>query len=64
LICDYRLPGEENAIQIIRRLCAVAGTAIPAALISGDAAPESLREIKASDFPCLPSLWHRQSCVR
>ncbi len=53
LICDYRLPGEENGIQIIRRLCAVAGTAIPAALISGDAAPESLREIKTSGFPLL-----------
>ncbi len=54
LLCDYRLPGEETGIQVIRRVCEVAGTGIPAALISGDTAPESVREAKASGYPVLP----------
>lgn len=54
LLCDYRLPGQETGIQVIRRLREVAGTAIPAALISGDTAPESVRETKASGYPVLP----------
>lgn len=49
-----RLPGDETGIQVIQWLCARAGTAIPAALISGDTAPESLREAKASGYPVLP----------
>lgn len=54
LLCDYRLPGAETGIQVIRRLHAAAGTSIPAALVSGDSAPESLREAKASGYPLLP----------
>ena len=54
LLCDYRLPGAETGIDVIRRLQAVAGTAIPAALVSADTAPESLRAAKASGFPLLP----------
>lgn len=53
LLCDYRLPGEETGIQVIQRLREVAGTEIPAALISGDTAPESVREAKASGHPVL-----------
>ncbi len=54
LLCDYRLPGEETGISVIRRLREVAGTEIPAALVSGDTAPESVREAKASGYPVLP----------
>jgi len=54
LLCDYRLSGEETGIQVIRRLQEVAGTAIPAALVSGDTAPESVREAQASGYPVLP----------
>jgi len=53
LLCDYRLPGTETGITVVRRLREVAGAAIPAALISGDTAPESLRAAKASGLPLL-----------
>jgi CheY-like chemotaxis protein/two-component sensor histidine kinase len=54
LLCDYRLAGGETGIEVTRRLHAVAGIEIPAALVSGDIAPESLREAKASRYPVLP----------
>jgi CheY-like chemotaxis protein len=53
LLCDYRLPGAATGVQVIQRLHAVAGAAIPAALVSGDIAPESQREAKASGYPVL-----------
>jgi CheY-like chemotaxis protein len=53
LLCDYRLPGGETGIEVIRRLQAVAGRAIPAALVSADTAPESLSAAKESGFPLL-----------
>ncbi len=54
LLCDYRLPGAETGIEVIRRLQAVAGRAIPAALVSADTAPESLQTMRASGYPMLP----------
>lgn len=54
LLCDYRLPGAETGIEVIRRLQTVAGRAIPAALVSADTAPESLQETRASGIPLLP----------
>jgi signal transduction histidine kinase/ActR/RegA family two-component response regulator len=54
LLCDYLLPGGESGADVIRRLHAAAGIAIPAALISGDTAPETLQDIKASGYPLLP----------
>lgn len=53
LLCDYRLPGGETGIEVIRRLQAVAGRAIPAALVSADTAPESLLAARASGYPLL-----------
>lgn len=53
LLCDYRLPGAETGIEVIQRLQAAAGRAIPAALVSADTAPESLRTAKESGFPLL-----------
>jgi signal transduction histidine kinase/CheY-like chemotaxis protein len=53
LLCDYRLPGAETGISVVRRLRDLARYEIPAALISGDTAPESLREAKASGLPLL-----------
>jgi CheY-like chemotaxis protein len=53
VLCDYRLPGAETGISVIRRLRDLARFEIPAALISGDTAPESLREAKASGLPLL-----------
>jgi signal transduction histidine kinase len=54
LLCDYLLPGGESGTAIIRRLRAAAGIAIPAALISGDTAPETLQKVKESGYPLLP----------
>jgi signal transduction histidine kinase/ActR/RegA family two-component response regulator len=54
LLCDLRLPGAETGIQVVRRVHELAGTAIPAALVSGDTAPEALREARASGYPLLP----------
>jgi len=48
VLCDYRLPGAETGISVVRRLREIARHEIPAALISGDTTPESLREAKAS----------------
>ena len=53
LLCDYRLPGNETGIEVIARLRALAGAPIPAAVVSADTAPESLRKIKASGYPVL-----------
>jgi CheY-like chemotaxis protein len=53
LLCDYRLPGEETGISVVRRLREMALYEIPAALVSGDTAPESLRMAKASGLPLL-----------
>jgi signal transduction histidine kinase/ActR/RegA family two-component response regulator len=53
LLCDYRLSGAETGIEVIRRLSAAASKSIPAALVSGDTAPESLRAAKASGYPVI-----------
>jgi signal transduction histidine kinase/CheY-like chemotaxis protein len=53
IICDYRLPGGENGIEVVRRLQAIGAGAPPALLITGDTAPERLREAEASGLPVL-----------
>ncbi len=53
IICDYRLRDEENGIAVIQRLQAACAAAVPAVLISGDTAPERLREAKASGYRLL-----------
>ena len=53
ILCDYRLPNGETGIQVIQRLRATAGMAIPAALVSGDTAPEWTREAQESGFTIL-----------
>ena len=53
IICDYRLRGEENGIAVIQRLQSTCAADVPAVLISGDTAPERLREAKASGYRLL-----------
>jgi CheY-like chemotaxis protein len=53
IICDYRLRDEENGIAVIQRLQAACAADVPAVLISGDTAPERLREAKASGYRLL-----------
>lgn len=53
ILCDYRLPGEENGIDVIRRLQAEFNEDIPAVLITGDTAPDRLQEAHDSGFVVL-----------
>jgi len=53
VLCDYRLPAGETGDMVIRRLRERFGPHLPAALITGDTAPERLREAKTSGIPLL-----------
>jgi CheY-like chemotaxis protein/anti-sigma regulatory factor (Ser/Thr protein kinase) len=44
LVCDWRLRGEETAMSVVERLRARFTDPIPTLLITGDTAPERLRE--------------------
>lgn len=46
ILCDYRLSVGETGIDTIRRLRKASGLQIPASLVSGDTAPERLREAR------------------
>jgi signal transduction histidine kinase/DNA-binding NarL/FixJ family response regulator len=59
IISDYRLRDGRTGFDVIERIRRAFGTPIPAFLISGDTAPERLREARASGFyllhkPVLP----------
>jgi signal transduction histidine kinase/CheY-like chemotaxis protein len=59
IISDYRLGDERTGFEVIEDLRRSIGTDIPAFLISGDTAPERLREASASGYyllhkPVLP----------
>jgi two-component system, sensor histidine kinase len=53
IISDYRLGGDRTGIQAIEQLRKVIGTEIPAFLISGDTAPERLRDASEHGFHLL-----------
>jgi CheY-like chemotaxis protein len=53
IICDYRLRGQENGIDVIQRLQAEYNEDIPAMLITGDTAPDRLKEAQESGFVLL-----------
>ena len=53
LIVDYRLRRHASGIETIGRLRERAGTAIPALVITGDTAPDRLREAQVSGYPLL-----------
>jgi two-component system, sensor histidine kinase len=53
ILCDYRLPGEENGIDVIRRLQSEFNEDIPAILITGDTAPDRLQQAHDSGFVVL-----------
>ncbi len=52
IIADFRLRQNENGIETVRRLRARLGD-VPALMVSGDTAPERLREAQASGLPFL-----------
>jgi signal transduction histidine kinase/CheY-like chemotaxis protein len=53
IICDYRLQDGENGLDVIRRLQAEYNEEIPALLVTGDTAPERIREAESSGYPLL-----------
>ena len=52
IVADFRLPLYENGIETVKRLRARIGD-VPALMVSGDTAPERLREAQASGLPFL-----------
>jgi CheY-like chemotaxis protein len=50
IICDYHLQGGQTGIAAIELIRAAFGSHIPAFLMSGDAAPERLREANAAGY--------------
>ena len=50
IIADYRLRDGRTGVQAIARLHSEFGQAIPALIISGDTAPDRLREVAGSGF--------------
>jgi signal transduction histidine kinase/CheY-like chemotaxis protein len=53
IICDYRLRGRENGLEVIRRMRAAMGSMVPAILVTGDTAPENIRQALAGGHPLL-----------
>jgi signal transduction histidine kinase/CheY-like chemotaxis protein len=53
ILCDYRLRDGENGIAVIQRLQSEFNEEIPALLITGDTAPDRLKEARASGFRLL-----------
>jgi two-component system, sensor histidine kinase len=53
IICDYRLRGEENGIDVIRLLQVECQQQVPAVLITGDTAEDRLIEAQASGLVLL-----------
>ncbi len=51
VIADYRLREYKTGVQAIRRVQGECGIAMPALIITGDTAPDRLREVAASGFP-------------
>jgi CheY-like chemotaxis protein len=48
LVCDYRLPHGMTAIQVIKRMRELWGGDLPAVVLTGDTASETLHEIHDS----------------
>jgi CheY-like chemotaxis protein len=53
IISDWRLADGQSGIDAIERVRAALGTRVPAFIITGDTAPERLREASAGGFPLL-----------
>jgi two-component system, sensor histidine kinase len=53
MIVDYRLRHHASGIETIGRLRALAAVPVPAMIITGDTAPDRLREAEASGYPLL-----------
>ncbi len=53
IVSDYRLRGDENGIQVVELLRSEFNVDVPALLVTGDTAPDRLRDAEASGLPIL-----------
>ena len=53
ILCDFRLRDGRTGIEPIQTLRDAFGAAIPAALLTGDTAPDTIQTIRASGLPVL-----------
>jgi len=53
IVSDYRLRGKENGIQVVEMLRNEFNIDVPALLVTGDTAPDRLRDAEASGLPIL-----------
>jgi signal transduction histidine kinase/CheY-like chemotaxis protein len=53
IVSDYRLRDNENGIQVVEALRSEFNVDIPALLVTGDTAPDRLRDAEASGLPIL-----------
>ena len=53
IVCDYRLPDDENGIAVVERLRSEYNEDIPAVLITGDTAPDRLKDAQESGLVLL-----------
>jgi PAS domain S-box-containing protein len=53
VVCDYRLPGGATGAEAIAAIRAACGRAVPGVVVTGDTAPERLREAQASGLGLL-----------
>lgn len=53
LLCDYRLRGSENGINVVAEIRDEFNSDIPSILITGDTSPERIRELEASKLNIL-----------
>ena len=53
IVSDYRLRGSENGIEVVELLRNEFNVDIPALLVTGDTAPDRLRDAEASGLPIL-----------
>lgn len=53
IVSDYRLPGDTDGIEVITRLRQKFGRDIPAILVTGDTAPDTILRISQAGFPLL-----------
>ena len=53
IVSDYRLPGDTDGLEVIARLRQHFGREIPAILVSGDTAPDTIQRISQAGFPIL-----------
>jgi two-component system, sensor histidine kinase len=53
ILCDYRLRGGHTGVEAVQLLREAFGADIPAALLTGDTATDTIQAIKASQLPVL-----------